>query len=431
MTTFWLFVTGLIILALVLILPTLFRTARSNVQMNRKDLNVLITREKIADLDEEYQYGSLETQDYEETKKELKRCLIDDVSQEEEGHNSSAKPAWLTTAILLVFVPAMSFLLYQKLGNPTAVNVLAIQENGTANNPNNMEAMLRQLKAKLAQDPTNTEGWMILGRTQMSQNNYAEAEKTFTTLLNLEPQNPEFMLLKADAMAMHSGGSILGEPETLILAALEKDPDNLTGLWLAGMVSREKNDTDTALRYWKKLRALLPTDSADVASVNQLITSVTDTPLLENSQLPEIAAMIEKLKNKLEKEPENPQGWAMLGRSYLIMKRYEDAINALNEADKQNPNTPEIMLALADALAMSNNGKMQGRAEELIERSLAIEPNNIKALWLAGMAAQERNDNTQAIAHWQKLLPLLADDPQSKTEVESLISNAGGTVPQP
>ncbi len=431
MTLFWLVVAGLIVLALALILPALLRKAKTTSQLNRKELNILIAKEKIADLDEEFDRGALENEDYEEAKNELELGLIDDVNQNEDHPTLSAKPAWLTSFIILLFVPVASLFLYQYLGNPSAVNVLQVSENSATDRDENLSALLSQLYAKLEKDPTDTEGWMILGRTHMSQRKYSEAEEAFSRLLKLQPENPEYMLLKADAMAMNRNGSIIGQPEELINAALEKDPDNLTGLWLAGMAAREKNNNELALQHWNKLKTLLPANSADLESVNQMIAEASGEPVQRDSRLPpDIATMVEKLQQKLKAEPDSPEGWAMLGRSLLLMSRYEEAANALSEANKQNANDPEIMLALADALAMANQGNMQGRAGELIERALEINPNSIKALWLSGMKAQQNNNDTQAIIHWQKLIPLLTNDPQSRSEVATLIKNAGGKIPE-
>ena len=290
--------------------------------------------------------------------------------------------------------------------------------------------MIEQLETRLKKDPDDAEGWLMLGRSYMAEENYARAEEVYSRLLKDDPENAEVMLLKADAMAMLAGGKIIGEPEKLILAALELDPDNFTGLWLAGMVARENGDNDTALQSWYKLRELLPEGSQDLANLEQLIAQLENPASASiEDQIPDIDAMVVQLEEKLKAEPDNPTGWFMLGRSYMVMKRFPDAATAFEEAHKQNPLDAETKLSLADALAMTSGGKMAGRPAQLVDEALVLAPENPKALWLAGMAAREINMNEQAVSHWQKLLPLLASDPQSTEEVKSLILQAGGSIP--
>ncbi len=428
MTTFWLFAAALITLALVLVLPPLIGKGRPRITINRQALNVQITRDKLLDLDTEYQRGSLDKDEYESNKAELEQALFDDVNDAEEAGDTIKKPAWLTSLVIIIAVPVASVLLYQQLGNIKAVDAVKIQANSSTDSEANLQAMISQLQAKLATDPTNTDGWMTLGRTYMVEESFAEAEQAYSKLLSLQPDNAEFMLLKADAMAMRAGGTISGEPETLILAALEKEPENFTGLWLAGMVAREHGDTEKALQYWNKLKGLLAPDSADMTSLEQLIAEVSGTAVPANTQQHDIASMVGDLEEKLKAEPQNSTGWLMLGRSYMILERFAEARVAFDEAYRQNPQDPVTLLALADAEAMSNNGSMMGRPDKLVNTALQLAPNNPKALWLAGMAAQEKKQNQQAIEHWQKLLPLIATDEKSTQEVKTLIQQAGGTL---
>lgn len=425
MTTFWLIAAALIVLALALVLPALIRSGKNEPVVDRKQQNILIAREKLNDLETEFQRGSLGQQDYEQIKSELEQGLFDDVNESTFTNKEMKKPAWVTAALVTLVVPVATVLIYRQIGDPRAINPESMQATGAVN----MKAMVAELEGRLAKDPGDTDGWLMLGRTYMAEENYAKAEDTYSKLLKEEPDNADFMLLRADAMAMNAGGKISGEPERLILAALEKDPENSTGLWLAGMAAREKGDKQTALTHWKKLQGLLPAGSEDLASLNQLVAQLNGEPAIPpGQQVPDIASMVKQLEDKLKAEPQNPTGWLMLGRSYMIMKRFEDAVTALEEAVKQNPEEPQALLTLADASAMNNNGRMSGRPAELVSKVLTMTPDNPKALWLGGMSAREMGDNATAVGYWQKLLPQITNDPGSTEEVKNMIRQAGGTV---
>lgn len=138
---------------------------------------------------------------------------------------------------------------------------------------------------------------------------------------------------------------------------------------------------------------------------------------------PDIETMIAGLQKKLEAEPDNAKGWLMLGRSYMVLKRYPDAVKAYENALKAKPNAANIMLSLADSIAMQSNGAIAGRPVELINKALEIEPDNRTGLWLGGMAASQQNNFPVAIKRWQKVL-LQVENPSEREEINSLISNA-------
>ncbi len=138
---------------------------------------------------------------------------------------------------------------------------------------------------------------------------------------------------------------------------------------------------------------------------------------------PDIDAMVAGLQKKLEASPDNPKGWFMLGRSYMVMKRYPEAAKAYEHAYKLMPESPDVLLSLADSLSMANGGRIAGRPSELIEKVLKIDPDNMTGLWLGGMAARQQLDYVTAVERWQKVLPQLTEATEQQ-EVRSLIADA-------
>ncbi len=143
----------------------------------------------------------------------------------------------------------------------------------------------------------------------------------------------------------------------------------------------------------------------------------------------DVEAMLATLRGKLEENPDNLKGWLMLGRSYMVMERFPLAVEAYKKANALSPDQPEIMLPLADAVAMTNGGRLQGEAKALIDRVLELEPENAMGLWLSGMASRQANDNDAALAAWQKLYGLLPAGSADQEEVGRLIAELGGDTP--
>ncbi len=144
---------------------------------------------------------------------------------------------------------------------------------------------------------------------------------------------------------------------------------------------------------------------------------------------PDIETMVAGLQQKMEKNPENAKGWYMLGRSYMVLKRYPDAAKSFERAFKLMPDSANVMLSLADSLSMSQQGSLIGRPGKLVNQALKIEPENVTALWLSGMSARQDGDYQGAIAQWNKVLPLIQEAPDQVVQLKGLISEARGKLP--
>jgi len=113
----------------------------------------------------------------------------------------------------------------------------------------------------------------------------------------------------------------------------------------------------------------------------------------------DVVAMVEKLAQRMQAQPDDAKGWVMLGRSYAALQRFPDAANAYARAVALTPNDAQLLVDYADVLAAVAQSAA-GEPTQLITRALQIEPGNLKALALAGSAAFERKDYAGAIAYW-------------------------------
>ncbi|MBW3567683.1 MAG: tetratricopeptide repeat protein [Proteobacteria bacterium] len=126
---------------------------------------------------------------------------------------------------------------------------------------------------------------------------------------------------------------------------------------------------------------------------------------LDENQPQDVIAMVETLAERLDESPEDPEGWTMLGRAYVLMGRYQEAVNAFREALNRTPGEDADLLAsYAEARALSDPTTLEGEAGALFERVLELDPENPRGLWYGGLAAQSRGDDTVALERWRKLL---------------------------
>lgn len=114
--------------------------------------------------------------------------------------------------------------------------------------------------------------------------------------------------------------------------------------------------------------------------------------------------MTEKLAARMRENPDDVEGWTMLGRAYRALERFQEAADALRKAVALNPGNADLLADLAEALALRNGRTLAGEPARLLERALKLDPNNDKVLSLSGSAAFERKDYKAAIRHWEALL---------------------------
>jgi cytochrome c-type biogenesis protein CcmH len=118
----------------------------------------------------------------------------------------------------------------------------------------------------------------------------------------------------------------------------------------------------------------------------------------------QIAANVDKLAQRLQSNPNDAQGWTMLARSYNSMEKWSEAAGAYAKATEQSPNNADLWAEYAFATAMANGRSLEGKPMELINRALKVDPQNSKALQLAGSAAFQAKDYKKAIDYWQQIL---------------------------
>ena len=115
-------------------------------------------------------------------------------------------------------------------------------------------------------------------------------------------------------------------------------------------------------------------------------------------------AMTQRLADRLKSQPDDAEGWAMLGRSYSVLERFPQALEAYKKVVALRPDEAQGYADMADAMGMVAGRKLDGEPEQMISRALALDPDNAKALGLAGTVAFDRGDAAGAARHWAHAL---------------------------
>ena len=156
-----------------------------------------------------------------------------------------------------------------------------------------------------------------------------------------------------------------------------------------------------------------------------IATQTTSAPAAA-AGLQDIDKMVLSLEQRLQNSPDDIEGWTMLARTYLALGRYPESIRANEKLLVLTGENPDIYAALADASAMQADGSLAGKPNAYVEQALAMNPLHPHALWLAGLSAAQQGKNIDAGNYWNKLLPLLADEPQQQQELRDVIKQTLG-----
>jgi cytochrome c-type biogenesis protein CcmH len=138
----------------------------------------------------------------------------------------------------------------------------------------------------------------------------------------------------------------------------------------------------------------------------------------------QIDQMVAQLAERLQREPGDAEGWVMLGRSYYVLQRYDDAVRAYAALAKLRPQDPDVLADHADALAMARGRKLDGEPMKLVRQALALNPRHMKSLAMAGSDAFERGDYKAAVDYWTRLKTELPPDVQVAQNLDASINEA-------
>ncbi len=266
---FWFIAWAMTLLVLGLLLwPLLKRQSSSKSDEGQKTISVY--RQQFAELEQDHKRALLTDEQYQQSKRELERRLL-----EETGPAEATAPAqvWpmnrrMVVVALAVIIPTVSGLLYWQLGNQLAIThpapSLPMAQSGSDSDhqtAEGIEALSNRLKKKLEQNPDDGVGWALLARSYAEMGQHGDAVAIYEKAMKLLPDDPQLLVDYADALGVLHGRTLAGKPELLIQQALKIDPNHIKALMLAGTMAFDRREFRQAVQYWERASANLPSDA--------------------------------------------------------------------------------------------------------------------------------------------------------------------------
>nr|WP_249028070.1 c-type cytochrome biogenesis protein CcmI [Methylovulum psychrotolerans] len=261
---FWLFAALMVLAALALIVPPLWRQ-RAVAAADMDGRNIAIAKIRLAELQEQREVGLLSPAQYTEQRTELELALADDLDIAAPTAAATPQSRWLVYALVLL-IPLLAVSLYADLGTYQAVEPtpeMLATTTPTAATPSieQINQMVAKLAERMKTNPNDAEGWVMLGKSYKYLQQFPKAADAFGQAYRLLGDNSEVMLLYADALAFANNEQMAGKPAELAFKVLAKEPDNVTALWYGGMAKAQAGEAVEGVKLWRKLAALLPPGS--------------------------------------------------------------------------------------------------------------------------------------------------------------------------
>lgn len=285
MTAFWVVAGIFIVVALLFVIPVLLRSKRneSQEQIERQAANITIYRDQLAELERDLRNDTLSREQYDSSKQELQKRMLQDVSENGESVTHlvpTSRHGVVAGIIVTLVIPLAAIYLYLVIGDTRGLlpqsqlaNATQFSQNGAGGEEGHIDisSMVESLAARLRENPEDIEGWVMLGRSYAIMERFDDASATYAKLVQMVPDNPQFLSDYADMLAMINNGSLLGKPAEMITRALAIDPNFPKALALAGTLEFEQDKFDQAVAYWERLLSAIPADSRLHKSVSDSI----------------------------------------------------------------------------------------------------------------------------------------------------------------
>lgn len=386
MTDFWtisLFLALFLLfigVALAFVLPPLLRRNTPPGQVDRKEANVAIYQDQLAELKSDLDSGELDAAQYEDAKREVEKRLSEDVPLESAPAAVAQLGRW-PGYVLAGVIPMLAMVLYMVLGNPDALVAPRAEDSALAGGQHDAAPMIAALEAKMKKKPEDAAGWYMLARSYSSLGRYDDAVRAFAKLTELVPEDSGILADYADVLAMTQGGNLQGKPMELIDKALELNAQDEKALNLAGTAAYKANDFAKAATYWRRLLAVVPADAdytKDIRAAAEAAEKAAGLPSGSSSP-----AKSGGKKSEVEKGREARKGGAAsISGTVTVAKDIAAKVNPTDSVFifAQLPRGPKMPLAslkvdarqlpyrftLDDSLAMTPNDSLSNHPEVVV-----------------------------------------------------------------
>jgi cytochrome c-type biogenesis protein CcmH len=190
-------------------------------------------------------------------------------------------------------------------------------------------------------------------------------------------------------------------------------------------MTAETRATSRMTRTILAAAALIALVAVGLAVRNRSASPAQSAAQQEKAPQGDVGAMISGLEAKLKANPNDADGWRMLGWAFFETGKFAESASAYARATQINPAKAEYWSSLGEARVMAGSGNVPPEAKLAFDKAVALDPKDPRARYFLGVARDMSGDHKGAIDDW---LALLADTPSGapwEADVRRLITDIG------
>ncbi|MGE0283283.1 MAG: c-type cytochrome biogenesis protein CcmI [Rhizobiaceae bacterium] len=344
---FWLSAALLTIAASLAVLWPLARG--SSVKLDT-DNDLRVYKDQLAEIDSDVARGAIATGEAEQARAEIGRRIVRQASSTSTTSISPASRAFRFVALAAVLsVPVVSWGLYGLIGSPDLPSQPLEARLLKSPGESSPDELIARAESHLAKNPDDGRGWDVLAPTYLRLGRFDDASTAYRNAIRLESESAARVAGLAEALTMANGGIVSAEAEATFHKALALDPKAGKARFFLAMGLVQDGKKAEAQAAWEAMHgdqgldqqwrraaeyALAQLAQQDVAQTGGPSQEAVDQAAAMSSQ--DRAAMIEQmvagLDQKLRDNPDDPEGWIKLVRSYLVLGKQDEAKSAVKRA---------------------------------------------------------------------------------------------------
>ncbi|PJO47343.1 c-type cytochrome biogenesis protein CcmI [Brucella pituitosa] len=344
---FWLTAALLTLAATLTVLLPLTRNKQEFLPPEKNDLEVY--RDQLREVEADAARGMIDTPSAEQARIEISRRILnaEKASAESAATIRKARSGRVLALAAVLAVPLIAWGVYPLFGAPdTPAMPLAAR---LANSPQNssVDELIARAEAHLARNPNDARGWDVLAPIYLRIGRGADAVNAYRSAIRLEGENFQRILGLGEALIGVSGGPVTAEAEGLFEKAATLEPDDIRPQYYLAQGEMQDGNADGAVKRLQTVLDKAPKDAPWRAQVEQTIARIRGTapqapangPTTEDvdaaaSMSPEdrqamVEGMVQRLDESLRENGGDIDSWKRLVRSYMILNRRDDALDAL------------------------------------------------------------------------------------------------------
>jgi len=363
---------------------------------NELSRDLAVYRDQLSEIDRDIERGVLSAEQADAARTEVQRRILaadqrikkqqptDTIEQ-----TSANKPVRAIAAGFIVLFIAGGFGLYLDLGNPTMpdrpitsrtdeINAVRMAQTADEDRQSVLNRAVSDLSQRLLENPDDLRAWELLGASLMALGRPEEAQTAFLETVKRSGRDGDYLAMYAESLIRSNNGQINTAARGVLREAEKTDSTDPRIQFYLGLADAQEGNVGAAVDRWIALANGAPGDAPwlpmvvgrineaalaqgiDIEGRLNLAGNTSPGPSQEDiaaaqEMTPEeqqqmIMSMVNGLAERLEAEPNNPDGWARLMQAYMVLGREDDAKAAFEKASTVFADQPE-MIARFDSLA--------------------------------------------------------------------------------